>query len=149
MEFQIRTKTKSVILSMCFGLGLILIACTGPESVKEIPSFNLISSKAEISSAESISLTASVADGVTRVEFFRGTTKLGEDTQAPFTQVVPLTNADNGELAFSARAFDATGLVGASKQVSVTVGIFLWAKEFDTEVSGNLAEKLHQVRNTV
>jgi hypothetical protein len=138
MKLQIRTRTKAIILSICFGLGLMMMACTGPEPVKEIPSFNLVSSKSEISSAESVSLTASVAADVIRVEFFRGVTKLGEDTEAPFTQVVPLTNADNGEVAFSAKAFDATGLVGTSKQVSVTVGIFLWAKEFDTEVSGNV-----------
>jgi hypothetical protein len=138
MEVHNRTKTKSIILSTCFGLGLMLVACTGPEPVKEIPTFNLVSSKVEVSSVESITLTASVAADVTRVEFFRGTARLGEDTEAPFTQVVPLTSTDNGEVGFSAKAFDASGLVGASKPVNVTVGIFLWAKEFDTEVSGNL-----------
>jgi Beta-propeller repeat len=130
MEFQIRTKTMAIILSMCFGLVLMLIACTGPEPVKEIPTFNLISSKSTVSSAEAVTLTAT--GDVTRVEFFRGGTKIGEDSSSPFTMVVPLAKTDNGKIAFTAIGFDATGTKKSSEIQTVKVAIFDWPKVIST-----------------
>ncbi len=61
------------------------------------------------------------ADGtITKVEFFNGTTKLGEDTVPPYTctwnQIPP------GPCSLKAKATDSTGLVTTSEKISLFVG---------------------------
>ncbi len=71
--------------------------------------------------AVNIAATAADSDGsIVRVEFFNGTTKIGEDTTAPYELV--WTDAPTGALALSARAYDnASGTaISASLPVSVT-----------------------------
>jgi GH18 family chitinase len=89
------------------------------------PSVSLSSSSTGVTAAGSITLTASATDnvGVSRVEFYRGTTKLGEDLSAPYTQNLNLSSADNGTLTLSAKAFDAAGNTATSSVVTVTVNI--------------------------
>ena len=69
-----------------------------------------------------ISASASDSDGnLTLVEFFQGTTKLGEDATAPYTfdwGSMPL-----GNYALRAIATDAVGAKGTSAVVNVTVGV--------------------------
>lgn len=70
--------------------------------------------------AINISATASDADGtVTKVEFFSGTTKLGEDTTSPYT--FAFANPTVGTHALVARATDDKGTTKNSSTVSVTV----------------------------
>jgi YD repeat-containing protein len=67
-----------------------------------------------------INATAADSDGVVaKVEFFRGATKLGEDTGAPysFTWVNPAA----GSYSLTAKATDNAGATGASTAVSVVV----------------------------
>ena len=68
----------------------------------------------------SIAATATDADGtVTRVEFFNGTTKLGEDTTAPFTIAWNVGAA--GTYTLTARATDNAGATTTGSAVTVTV----------------------------
>ncbi|GAA5513437.1 hypothetical protein Dcar01_02172 [Deinococcus carri] len=59
-------------------------------------------------------LTANATDtvGVTKVEFYRGSTLIGTDTAAPYTASVEVDQRDNGVVSFTARAYDAAGNVG-------------------------------------
>nr|WP_256488400.1 Ig-like domain-containing protein [Deinococcus sp. HSC-46F16] len=61
-----------------------------------------------------LTLTADARDnrGVTRVEFYRGSTLIATDTQAPYTATVEVDQRDNGPVSFTARAYDAAGNVG-------------------------------------
>lgn len=58
---------------------------------------------------EAIRLTATAADsdGIAKVEFFDGTTKLGEDTAAPYEY--PWSVLTAGSYSITARAIDAVG----------------------------------------
>lgn len=89
------------------------------------PSVSLASSASSVTSAQTITLSAQASDdiGVAKVEFFRGVSKIGEDTSAPYTFDVPLTAADNGSLSFTARALDAAGNQATSAAVTVSVNI--------------------------
>jgi hypothetical protein len=66
-----------------------------------------------------INVNASDADNnLTKVEFFQGATKLGEDTTAPYA--LNWTNVPAGSYTITARATDATGLT-ANASVSILV----------------------------
>lgn len=67
-----------------------------------------------------LAANASDIDGtVSRVEFYAGTTKIGEDTTSPYTYDCPLTAA--GTYSFTARAFDNLGATAQSAAVNLTV----------------------------
>ncbi len=67
-----------------------------------------------------ISANAMDSDGViNKVEFFQGTTKLGEDTQAPFS--FTWTNVPAGAYVLTARATDNAGATTTSSAVNITV----------------------------
>jgi endoglucanase len=89
------------------------------------PGISLASSATTVTAAGSITLTATATDnvGVSRVEFFDGTTLIGTDTTAPFTQTVALTAANNGTHSYTARASDAASNATTSAVVTVTVNI--------------------------
>lgn len=88
------------------------------------PSVSLAASPSAVVAPGSTTLTATASDnaGVAKVEFFRGTTLIGTDTTAPFTQAVSFTPADIGNVAFTAKAYDAANNSTTSAAVSVTVG---------------------------
>ncbi|HEY1082737.1 MAG TPA: Ig-like domain-containing protein, partial [Prosthecobacter sp.] len=70
-----------------------------------------------------VQLTAAVADAegpVAKVEFFDGTTKLGEVTQAPYT--FGWTGGSTGSHNVTAVATDSSGLSSTSDAVSVQIG---------------------------
>ncbi|QKX06540.1 T9SS type A sorting domain-containing protein [Aquimarina sp. TRL1] len=67
-----------------------------------------------------ITATATDSDGtVTKVAFFNGTTKLGEDTTSPYTFTI--TNAAEGTYNLTATATDDKGATGTSAVVSILV----------------------------
>src|SRR5262249_56934326 len=72
-------------------------------------------------SAESFSLTATASDnvGVTRVEFWDGTTLKGTATAAPYTFAWTISSASNGSHAWTAKAYDAAGNSAASSAVKI------------------------------
>ena len=70
----------------------------------------------------SLNLSASAFDpegNLARVEFYAGTTKLGEDTTSPYS--FAWNNAPVGSHTLTARAFDAAGLSTTSSPVSITI----------------------------
>lgn len=76
---------------------------------------------AAVGSALNITATASDNVGVTRVEFYRGTTLLSSDTTSPYAATWTPAAADAGAQSLTARAFDAAGNTRTSTAVSVTV----------------------------
>lgn len=89
------------------------------------PTVSLVSSAISVTAAGSITLTASASDnvGVSRVEFYEGSTLLATDSSAPYTTTVAFTSANNGTHSFTARAFDPEGNSTLSSAVLVTVNI--------------------------
>ncbi|PTA68543.1 cellulose binding domain-containing protein [Deinococcus arcticus] len=89
------------------------------------PTVSLSASPGAVTSAGAVSLSASAGDnvGVTKVEFYQGSTLLGTDTTAPYTASENVTSAHNGTRTYTARAFDAAGnSTSASASVTVSIG---------------------------
>jgi chitinase len=111
----------------------VLVACPtstpNPAPITDTtkPTVSLGTSSINITTAGSITLTATASDnvGVTKVEFFDGTSKLGEDSSTGdgFTQAVPLTSSSNGSKSYTAKAFDAAGNTQTSAALVVTVAV--------------------------
>ncbi len=98
-------------------------ASTIPPANK-LPSVNLTSpaNNANFSTGSAITLTATASDSdgsVSKVEFFNGTTKLGEDLTSPYSYV--WSNVSAGSYSLTARATDNQSGVTTSSPVSVTV----------------------------
>jgi hypothetical protein len=87
------------------------------------PIVSLSSSRSEITAPGAITLSASASDdvGVSKVVFFEGTTRLGEDDSAPYSFERRFGAADTGTFGFTAVAFDAVGNSGSSQAVTVAV----------------------------
>jgi hypothetical protein len=94
---------------------------------KEAPQISMVASASNLSSTATINLIATTSDnkGVVKVEFYRGSTKLGQDTtpEDGFGLYVHLSEPDNGSPVFKARAFDKKGNSTLSDAVEVTVDI--------------------------
>jgi hypothetical protein len=77
---------------------------------------------ASFNTANTIALAADAADSdgtITKVEFFAGATKLGEDAEIPYTFDWPGMNS--GAYALTARATDSTGNIVTSAAINITV----------------------------
>ena len=72
-----------------------------------------------------VTLSASASDnvGVTKVEFYEGANKLGEDSSSSYSFSDPLSSTQNGTRRYSARAYDAANNVGSSSEQSMSVNI--------------------------
>jgi Bacterial Ig domain/Protein of unknown function (DUF1565)/Fibronectin type III domain len=88
------------------------------------PTVSVSSSQTSVTSATSITLSATASDnvGVVKVAFFEGSSKLGEDGSQPYEFSLNLDSSDNGSHTFVAKALDAAGNE-ASDDVTVTVNI--------------------------
>jgi hypothetical protein len=80
---------------------------------------------ADTTSFSVLLLTATAADnvGVTKVEFVRNGVVVSTRTGAPYTATQNITDADNGTVTFTARAYDAATNSTTSSAVAVTVQI--------------------------
>ncbi len=89
------------------------------------PSVSLAASATTVTAAGTLTLTATAADnvGVTRVEFYEGTTLIAVDSSSPYSTSLALTAAENGTRGYSARAYDAANQQAASTPVNVVVNI--------------------------
>jgi hypothetical protein len=110
------------MLNRAFWVGLLgsvaLVGCSNQPS----NAFQLKSSLAEVTEEGRIELLAEVGGEVSKVEFFEGSRKIGEDFSAPYLQEVNLTLDHNGELAFTARATMSNGNIQSSTtQVKVNI----------------------------
>lgn len=118
---------KLILLSAL--LATFMIACkkkkedkSEPEPANVAPTAS-ISNPANNSSSNAqnitISATASDTDGsIAKVEFYDGTTKLGEDTTAPYSLDVSL---DPGTYTFTVKAYDNKNASATSATVNYTV----------------------------
>lgn len=91
-------------------------------SVPPTVSLTSPSSNASFSAGTSINLTANASPTgatISKVEFFNGTTKLGEDLTAPYTFV--WANAPVGTHSLGAKATDSKNMVGNSALTKITV----------------------------
>ena len=88
------------------------------------PTVSVTASPTSVTAAGTVSLSATASDnvGVTKVEFYRGTTLLSTDTTSPFTASDSVTGANNGTVTYTAKAFDAAGN-NKSASANVTVSI--------------------------
>jgi len=94
---------------------------TGGSNPSPSVSITSPSNGASFTAPASITINANASDNgsVTKVEFFRGTTKLGEDTSAPYSY--SWTNVAAGSYALTAKATDNLNATTTSATVNVTV----------------------------
>jgi subtilisin family serine protease len=69
----------------------------------------------------SVSVTASATDnvGVTKVEFYEGTTRLATDTASPYSFSWATRNVPNGTRTLTAKAYDAVGNIGTAQRTVI------------------------------
>jgi hypothetical protein len=100
-------------------------ACTTtPPPVNQSPTVSITSpaNNASFAAPASITINANAADSdgtVSKVEFFQGTTKLGEDLSSPYS--FAWTNIAAGTYAITAKATDNVAAVTTSAAINVTV----------------------------
>ncbi|GAA3995360.1 hypothetical protein GCM10022408_02250 [Hymenobacter fastidiosus] len=93
-----------------------------PTNVAPTVSLTAPTTNTSVTVNTALALTATAADtdgSVTKVEFFNGTTKLGEDTTAPYG--LSYTPNAAGTLSLTAKATDNAGATTTSSAVTVTV----------------------------
>jgi probable HAF family extracellular repeat protein len=91
---------------------------------------------ASFSSPANITIEAAAADSdgtVSKVEFFNGSTKLGEDTSAPYS--FTWSNVAAGNYSITAKVTDNAGLQASSRAVSITVASALNSENFEDGVA--------------
>ncbi|WP_166648133.1 Ig-like domain-containing protein [Hymenobacter sp. UV11] len=98
--------------------------CTGSSTNNTPPTVSLTAplASATFTTPATINLAATAADAdgtVTKVEFYQGTTKLGEDTTAPYTYA--WTGVVTGSYVLTAVATDNSGATTTSASVTVLV----------------------------
>jgi len=76
---------------------------------------------ATLSGTVTVSASASDNVGLSKVEFYAGTTLLGTDTTAPYSLSWDTTAVVNGGYALTSKAYDTSGNTATSSAVSVTV----------------------------
>ncbi len=87
-----------------------------------IASITSPASNATFTAPASVTITASAADSdgnVSKVEFYQGNTKLGEDATAPYEYT--WTNVAAGSYTLTAKAFDNQNAIGTSSAVTIYV----------------------------
>ena len=89
------------------------------------PVVTLAASSTAVQVGQGATLTATATDlasAIAKVEFFRGTTKVGEDLAAPFEYVqAAFAAGDVGSVSYTARAVDAAGNAATSTAVAIAV----------------------------
>ncbi|WP_233261922.1 glycosyl hydrolase family 18 protein [Vitiosangium sp. GDMCC 1.1324] len=103
---------------------LAISQAIGGSGGNQAPSASLTSptNGASFSAGSTITLTANASDtdgSIARVEFFAGTTKLGEDTSAPYS--LAWSNVAAGTYALTVRATDNSGASTTSAAISISV----------------------------
>lgn len=87
------------------------------------PQVTLTASTANTAAGSDVVLSSTASDnvGVTKVEFYRGTTKLSEDSTSPYSYSWNTTGVEAGTYAITAMAYDAAGNNATSNIVNVTI----------------------------
>ncbi len=106
------------------GVQITVAIPPAPPADTTAPTVALASSPASALVGQGVTLSATANDnvGVTKVEFYRGANKLGEDTLAPYEfATAPYGPGDIGSVSYSAVASDAAGNSATSAAVTVVV----------------------------
>ncbi len=87
------------------------------------PTVSLTSPANNTTITGTINITANATDnvGVTKVEFYKGSEKIGEDTTSPYSISWNSSSTANGAYNLTAKAYDAANNIGVSSAVSITV----------------------------
>ena len=96
--------------------------CSGPTA--PTVSITAPATNTGFAQGSAITITASASDGdgtVTKVEFFSGTTKLGEDATAPYSYT--WNNAAVGSYSITAKATDNSGSSTTSEAITIRVNV--------------------------
>ncbi|HVG57831.1 MAG TPA: Ig-like domain-containing protein [Hyalangium sp.] len=101
---------------------LVFAVGTG-SSDTTLPTTSLTAPAAGATLTGTVTVSANASDnvGVTRVEFYAGSTLIGTDTSAPYSISWNTTGVANGSYSLTSRAYDAAGNVGTSAARTVTV----------------------------
>jgi len=107
-----------------------------PDSTKPSVTIDSPSSGTTVTTAQAVTVSASAQDniGISKVEFYDGATLKATDTSAPYAYVWSVADTDNGSHSFTAKAYDATGNVSNSSNVSISVNIPIVAAEYTAPV---------------
>jgi hypothetical protein len=105
--------------------GLLLTACGGTTpGDTTAPTIKLMAAPNPVTAAGEVTLTATASDnvGVTAVTFYRGETKIGTDTTAPYEFKDNVTADQNGSVVYRAVATDAAGnTADAAEPVTINI----------------------------
>lgn len=93
----------------------------GGDVTPPVTSLTAPSAGAQLSGTVKLSATASDNVGVSKVEFYAGSTLVGTDTTAPYELTWDTQGVANGGYALTSRAYDAGGNVGRSAAVQISV----------------------------
>lgn len=87
------------------------------------PLISITTPKTGTTADKSLTITATASDNkaVTKVEFYSGTTKIGESTTSPYTFTWNTVAVAEGPHQLTARAYDAAGNMTTSAPISVTI----------------------------
>ncbi len=97
-------------------------ACSVPEDSVN-PSVNLTTPANGSTLSGSVTLSADASDniGVSKVEFYAGSSKIGEDTTSPYSISFDTTTIANGSYMIKAKAYDAAGNSAEDADTSVSI----------------------------
>jgi chitinase/chitodextrinase len=118
------TQGEDPVTASCTDCAWRLVGPCGTGTTNTAPTVGLTApaSGASYTAPATIAISANATDNVSvaKVEFYSGTTKLGEDLSAPYTY--SWTGVTAGTYSITAKATDNAGLTATSAAVSVTVG---------------------------
>jgi chitodextrinase len=96
-----------------------------PDTTPPSVSITIPPNNTTYTTAQTVTITASASDnvGVTKVEFYDGSTLKGTDITSPYNYSWSITSADNGTHNWTAKAYDAANNNSVSNVVSLIVNI--------------------------
>lgn len=117
--------TRSPSGNMYSGPATVVTTCGTTTPTNQAPSVSITSPSggATFTAGSNVTINASASDSdgtVAKVEFFQGSTKLGEDTSSPYSYT--WTAPASGTYSLTARATDNAAATTTSSAVSITVG---------------------------
>ncbi|GAB3237701.1 hypothetical protein GCM10027346_29580 [Hymenobacter seoulensis] len=124
--FQVNVTDGNIVIATSGGhpnlSGVEVWKHTTTTTTNQAPTVSLAAASSSVTVNTALALTATAADAngsVTKVEFFNGSTKLGEDLTAPYQ--LSWTPTATGSVSLTARATDNAGATTTSAAVAVTV----------------------------
>ncbi len=102
-------------------VSVVISNTTTPTADTTQPTVSLTGPTGTVSGTTTVSANATDNIGVTKVDFYRGSSLISTDTTSPYAVAWNTTSIANGTYSLTARAFDAAGNSKTSTALSVTV----------------------------